>query len=159
MERGFAKQNFLESYKLAPWLGTKRAQDLPNWPLVNQLLSKNQLSYLNYLLTLELIKGQWINQNLVLFICHLLMAAQEGHLCVEIRNQTLFPTVKQLWMNEAAAPLSNEELENLTHSILQGSENIPVNFVTAMGSLETSVYPNTPICMHKGNFYLQKHWV
>ncbi|WP_052354796.1 exodeoxyribonuclease V subunit alpha [Candidatus Protochlamydia sp. R18] len=159
MERGFAKQNFLESYKLAPWLGTKRAQDLPNWPLVNQLLSKNQLSYLNYLLTLELIKGQWINQNLVLFICHLLMAAQEGHLCVEIRNQTLFPTVKQLWMNEAAAPLSNEELENLTHSILQGSENIPVNFVTAMDSLENSVYPNTPICMHKGNFYLQKHWV
>ncbi|CUI17996.1 exodeoxyribonuclease V alpha chain [Candidatus Protochlamydia naegleriophila] len=158
MQSGLAKARFSESYNRSPWLEVGK-EKRPVWPTMDSLLAKQRLTYLDYVLTHRLLRDQLVGQEVALFICHLLIAAQEGHLCVRIENGHLFPAVYQLWSQEGDDHLSSEESQFLTDLILKGSKEVPLELMTVMQEGEDHEPPQTPLCVFQNSFYLQRHWI
>lgn len=159
MQPGLAKTHFSESYQRSPWLEVSKENGLSVWPIMDLLLTKQRLTYLDYVLTHRLLRDQHVGQEVALFICHLLIAAQEGHLCVRIENEQLFPEVYQLWSQEGEDPLTFEESQALTELILKGSKDVPLELMTIMQDKEDLEPPLTPLCVFRQCFYLQRHWI
>ncbi|WP_068471489.1 exodeoxyribonuclease V subunit alpha [Candidatus Protochlamydia phocaeensis] len=158
MQPGLAKTLFLEAHGRSPWLEAEKKSPSP-WPLLDELLKQNRLAYLDYVLVIRLLRDQSVNQETALFLCHLIMAAKEGHLCVKIEQQQLFPAVHQLWIDEGDHPLSEEELQKLTQMMIAGAKAIPTALVTSLQVGQAEQLPHTPLCSYQNCFYLQRHWI
>ena len=95
---------------------------------------------------------------MALFLCHLILAAKSGHLCVRITKEELHPSVEQLWQNEEGKLPTADEVQKLTHFIYEGMQKLPSHLLTAI--LEPfCLLPHTPICRLGDDFYLQRHWI
>lgn len=157
---GLAKSQFLESYQRAPWNKSKFTRQNSKWPLLDKQLIQKRITYFDYALTQRLLRDcPQANQETALFICHLIMAAKEGHLCVKTHVNSLTPSVAQLWQNETEEPLSTEETEILLTSILQGSSSIPQTLITLTENFLEKEWPHTPLCNYQNCYYLQRHWI
>jgi exodeoxyribonuclease V alpha subunit len=150
---GLAKAAFLKEYQYIPW---KKEPLISNWPLLDAFLVQQRISYLDYILTQHLLhKHPDAPQEAAFFLCHLIMAAREGHLCVQVKDNCLFPNVGQIWQKEM--PLSSEEAKLLHFWILRGSVLIPSALLTQ--SSQGDIACSTPVCHYLNCFYLQRHWV
>ena len=158
-KQGFAKKQFTDTYQRSPWLSFGKNQTHSQWPFLELFLSQNRVTYLDYDLTHRLLRDYpSIGQEVALFLCHLILAAKEGHLCVHVSHDSLNPSVQQLWNNEEGNPLSDDEARTITQLMLAGSAQIPMNLITVQdqnGGFES----RTPICKENGNFYLQRLWI
>ncbi|MBA3721130.1 MAG: exodeoxyribonuclease V subunit alpha [Parachlamydiaceae bacterium] len=158
MLSGFAKTSFIKNYQSSPWKKTD-FQIVPNWPIFKKLLTEQNCSYLEYIVTQKMLeKHPQINQNIALFVCHLILAAREGHLCIKIEGDELIPTVEQLWTSETSK-MPAEDAINLTKLIIGGSKQIPSEIIKKLESNSLDDSFITPICQYHNCYYLQRHWV
>lgn len=159
LKQGFAKTLFADAYQRAPWLSVGENQKEKSWPFLDRLFEQKRLSYLDYVLTHRLLRNYPdAGQEVALFLCHLTLAAKEGHLCVHVLHEGLNPSALQLWQNEEGQPLTAEEGEALTQLMLVGAQRVPEGIMTILNKQMTSM-PHTPICREGNVFYLQRHWI
>lgn len=159
LKQGFAKKFFAEAYQRTPWLSLKENQEEHQWPFLDILLDKKRLSYLDYVLVHRLLRNHSnIGQEVALFLCHLALAAKEGHLCVHVTEERLTPSVIQLWQNEEGNSLPANEAQVLTELMLIGSQQVPEGIMTSLQKHSESI-PNTAICREGNDFYLQRYWI
>lgn len=160
LQLGLAKKSFIESYQRAPWLPAleNKRYKFP-WPLLDFYLKEKRLAYLDYILIHRLLRHHLdISEEVALFLCHLTLAAKEGHLCVAIEKEEFNPSVKHLWRDEEGLPLANEEAKTLTRLMIQGIEQIPDRLLTNLDNQPNQI-PFTPFCRQQNNIYLQRHWM
>lgn len=162
-KRGFAKSQFVESFQRTPWLSRHEEKSLAAWPTIDHYVEKQKLSDLDEALTRRLLQDQPdANEKNALFLCHLILAAKAGHICIKVHSNELIPPVQLLWKDEEGDPLKSEEAENLTSLILEGAVQFPKNLLSRMdqiNEMEEENFPQTAICLDGENWYLQKHWV
>jgi len=83
-----------------------------------------------------------------LFLGYLLAAVRNGHICVKVDGNRLFPSPADLWERESLPPNVSEMLE-------KGASALPAPLVTdAPGP-----FPLTPICRENNLYYLQRYWL
>jgi exodeoxyribonuclease V alpha subunit len=159
LRQGLAKQLFVDTHQRNPWFTADTPHSGRAWPFLDLLFAQKRLSYLDYILTQRLLSNHPdVREEVALFLCHLILAAREGHLCVHITNQEINPSVMQLWQNEEGHSLTAEEEKILTQLILVGAEQIPEGIMTTLQKYTTSI-PHTPLCREGNSFYLQRYWV
>ncbi len=160
LKKGLAKKLFAEAYQRAPWLPLEEDQSAVSvWPFLDRLLAQQQLSYLDYVLTHRLLRNYPnAGQETALFLCHLTLAAKEGHLCVRITENELIPSVAQLWQNEESQSLTDEEMKDLAQLIVEGAKQLPSGLLSDT-NIHCSFMPHTPLCREGNDFYLQRHWI
>jgi len=160
---GLAKAHFLATHQCSPWNATSVQNLLTthDWPLFEMELKNKRISYFDYMLTQRLLRNlSSVKEAVAFFLCHLIMAGKNGHLCVEISESRVVPSVSQLWNNEGSQSLIPEELGLFTRLIQQGALSIPPTLVTNTKKFSSySGQPHTPLCQCDHHFYLQKHWV
>lgn len=158
--QGFAKKQFAEAYQRSPWLSFgKRQSGQPQWPFLDLFLAQQRVAYFDYDLTHRLLRDfPSTGQEVALFLCHLILAAKEGHLCVQASQEGISPSVQHLWQNEEGNPLSIDESRTITQLILEGSKQIPEGLLTILDHAGREL-PTTPICQEGNRFYLQRLWV
>lgn len=159
MINGLAKKQFFDCHQSIPWKRTDRSSG-HSWPLLNELYSKGLCTDLDYFLIQRLNKlcPHPLDQEVVLFLCHLLIASREGHLSISVQENNLKPTVEELWKGENENPLTLEEVERLTADILKGVKLIPSELLSICASeaFDKEVYK--PVCQFQFQFYIQKNW-
>ena len=159
LKQGFAKTFFAETYQRVPWSPVKENQKEHQWPFLDMLLAQKRLSYLDYVLAHRLLRHYPdVGQEVALFLCHLALAAKEGHLCVHVTEEGLNPSVAQLWQNEEGHSLPADEVQVLTQLMMTGSEQVPEGIMTSLHKHSESL-PHTPICQEGNDFYLQRYWI
>ncbi len=160
---GLAKAYFLNKYQRSPWNYVPPCTPfiVHEWPLIEEQLREKRISYLDYLLAQRLLRDALLDshESVALFLCYIIMASKAGHLCVEITDTQLTPSISQLWTNENNQDLNEEEAETLLQTILKGSQLVPSFLVTQVTSLDCTSFPSTPLCQCHQHFYLQKHWI
>lgn len=158
LRQGLAKTYFSNAYQRAPWLSSKKKQE-PQWPFLDNLLAQKRLPYLDYVLVHRLLRNNpEAGQEVALFLCHLALAAKEGHLCVYATSDGIQPSVDQLWQNEEAHALPKEEVQLLTQSILKGAQKVPAEVMITLQK-DADPIPQHPICRDGNNFYFQRYWI
>ena len=92
LRQGLAKTLFQETYGRTPWHSSRGEKGKPAWPFLDLLLAQKRLSYLDYALTHRLLRSSPdAGQEVALFLCHLIIAAKSGHLCIRITEEGLHP--------------------------------------------------------------------
>lgn len=158
MIQGFAKKKFIETYQRTPWF-SKQTILQHQWPFLELFLAQHRVSYLDYDLTHRLLRDfPNAKQETALFLCHLIIAAKEGHLCVHVCENTITPSVQELWQNDEGNPLSDAEAATITQLMLIGITQIPEKLITYRNHSDDSI-PKTPLCQEGDDFYLQRFWV
>lgn len=159
LKQGFAKTSFTDSYQRIPWLSLEKGQEEREWPFLDILLAQKRISYLDYILVHRLLRHYPdAVQEVALFLCHLALAAKEGHLCVHVSDVGINPSVAHLWHNEEGSPLSADEEQVLTQMMLIGTKSIPDGIMTTLNKHHDFI-PHTPICREGNGFYLQRYWI
>lgn len=148
---GLAQQLFIENGGSLP---AARSQ----WPQLENLLDKGYISYVDYALAEMLLRDSTKSEEVAALICHLSIAAREGHLCIRINDRNLSPDPKYCWQNtqDGTSPLSESDWAAITTLIIQGARNIPKELLTVMTE---GITPVTPICLRGDDFYLQRYWI
>jgi len=158
---GQAKSHFYNKYQRSPW-NSSQLPDLfaaNHWPTLENFLNDKRLTYFDFLLTQRLLRqAETLDESAAFFICHLIMAAKAGHLCVEVSDTSVMPAVSQLWNNEGNFTLTTEELTVIEEAIQQGAHQLPSFLVTLVPKTYLTE-PETPICQWGDFFYLQKYWI
>jgi exodeoxyribonuclease V alpha subunit len=155
---GIAKANFVELHQSSPWRFSPSSIKGSPWPILDNLLTQNKISYLDYLLTLRLFKDcQDVDVELAILFCHLIQATKAGHLCIRIDHEILMPAVRQLWTNENRQVLSSEEEQNLTRSIIDGAKKFSSDL--KIGELDSGLSRFKQVWREGNDFYLQRYWV
>lgn len=155
--QGLAKMQFVAAHQRSPWITIgKWHVGRQQWPFLELFLAQHRVTYLDYDLTHRLLRNYpTVGQEVALFICHLILASKDGHLCVQVNDDDINPTVQQLWQNEEGSLLSHDEAKTITQLILEGSRQIPKELI----STQNGNLPNTPICKEGNLYYLQRLWV
>lgn len=137
------------------------------WPLLEHLSSIQFLPYIDYALAESLLKNcPQIDQAAAAFLCHLSLVSRQGHLCVYLEDQQIYPHPRQAWLrlwNEGGkAPIP--ELNAFIDLIYAGANQLPSSLVTNInGSFNLTellqVIPATPICCDQNHYYFQRYWL
>lgn len=158
---GLAKTQFQKSFQKAPWNPAKTtSRPSHDWPLIAHYLNLKIISYFDYLLTECLLRNSsHVPEEAALFLCHLILATKEGHLCVQLKEDLVFPSPGLLWKYPTGQSLSEEEGQSLSILIKKGSALLPSSLVSQVESTPCHQWPSTPICQNLNHFYLQMYWV
>lgn len=128
------------------------------FPLIEQALKQECLFFADLAFAQMVLKNvSEPDQHLVGFICHLTLAAREGHLCVKIDAGSIHPSPIQLWQKSSDEPLS-DELKVFLNSLSKGFNQLPDPLVTHVDE-SSDKYPKTPFCLLGQLLYLQKNWI
>ena len=88
LRQGFAKTFFADAYQRTPWLSFKENQEEQSLAFFRYFIEQKRLSYFDYVLAHRLLRNYpHARQEVALFLCHLLLAAKEGHLCVHVSEE------------------------------------------------------------------------
>lgn len=157
MLAGLAKKQFYEDYQRRPW-ASRPQSDFQFFPLLDSLLTKEKLSYLDYALAQRLLREYpQANEAMAFFLCHLSLAAKEGHLCVRLGETCLEPQASQLWQKDGDL-LSDSELNEIDQLIYQGARQLPSYLISDV-NINLLTWPSTPLCRYGSLIYFQRHWV
>ncbi|MDP1879618.1 MAG: exodeoxyribonuclease V subunit alpha [Parachlamydiaceae bacterium] len=165
-KQGLAKAQFFQKFQRTPWLSKyEEKKHAPIFPLFDQFLKKKRLSYLDYSLVHHLLeKHPDVDETVAFFICHLILSAREGHLCINIDGNVITPSIFQIWSHQDQdfnPSIDHDEELFLTNMILEGEQQVPanmmMNFDDKDGGLDS--YQNIPLCKNGHNWYLQKNWI
>lgn len=154
---GLAKADFLEKTGRAPWKKLETPKQ-PRFPSLHRLLLEQRITYFELALTEKvLFSFKEVAEEVAFFVCHLILAARAGHLAVHIDSETSFldPPLQLLWEGDAAAPLLQEKLQELSEQVFKGLRAAPSELIAEMGEDEAAI---KPVCHLHNHYYLQKHW-
>ncbi len=128
------------------------------YPLIEQALRQHCLLFADYAFAQMILKKiPNADQSLVGLICHLLLASREGHLCIELKPDSIYPSPIETWQKNSDESLSHE-LETFLNTLSSGMDQLPADLMTHVD--ETfEMYPTTPFCLFGQLLYLQKNWV
>ena len=151
--KGLAKLTFQEIHQKAPW---KKKEISPSVsPLLNQLLGLRALSYLDIAFAYRLLNGiDSTNEPAAFFIFHLLQAAKNGHLCVQVDHTVFLPSVESLWQISLEQLLEPALVAKIRELILTGSQQLPSHLLAPTEECSHALFYHA-----HGLYYLQKHWV
>jgi len=155
--QGLAQQLFAQKLGHSPW----KRKEITKWLPLEKLLRDGHLPYIDYALAQELLRP-YPNASLeaAAFLCHLSLAAREGHLCVSIEGHQVFPSPSQCWTaaSNKSEKLPTEELMLLSDWISQGVSQLPEALISSVGSETSSESAVRPICRWNNLYYLQRYW-
>lgn len=157
---GIAKTLFIETHQRSPWKQHQEARQTPAWPFLEYFLSIQALSHIDF----AFVKMLWhedsqLTEEAAAFICHLTMAARQGHLCVRVVNENMIPDCLEIWGQEALPLPSQQDFQKITQMVVNGVKDISPAFITDVAKWVSDDKPLTPICRLNDLIYLQKHWV
>jgi exodeoxyribonuclease V alpha subunit len=139
-----------------------------SWPLLDSLVSQQRLGYLDKALAEHLLGGiSSSNEDVAAFLCHLSMAAQQGHLCVSIGGDAIHPEPSSVWTSKGRDDKSSAdffESSELTSMIVQGAQNIGTELVAiVVESAEQNTMSLVPIYKVEKSggcdYYFQRNWI
>lgn len=160
MLSGLAKSLFLDIHKRSPWKGHFKYSQVPDWPLFEAFAKQKRISYLDYALTHKLLKNHpYLGQEAAFFICYLILAVKEGHVCIQVDGDLLRPDPKQLWDKSNAEKLAPSDYYLIHQFILEGIKQIPTELISSVNRDLKEDYPPTPLCRYHQFIYLQRYWV
>ncbi len=93
-----AKERFFTLYpdlKL-PWTNPSQHAN-GGWPVLDQCLSVSAIHYIDFALAKQMLKKEEQSEPLAALICHLSMIAREGHCCTYIKDNLIYPSVREIW--------------------------------------------------------------
>lgn len=173
---GAAQKLFVEKTSMAnpPWKGAvKRSQ--PHWPLLEAMLQAKRIGYVDLALAQRfLLFCPYLAetaQAVAALLCHLSLAARQGHLCATINKEHIYPAVEAVWLppvdysGDLLQKISSNELQELTRLIQMGAEKIPSVLMHEISPdedrkvLYSHPIPSKPICKNDHRYYLQRYWV
>lgn len=160
MTSGMAKKQFYDKHQRTPWKMAQNSLQSP-YPFLDQLLAEQRLSYFDYACTLNLIHGRdHLDETVALSICHLILAAKIGHLCVKVdEGLSVYPRVDHVWISNSELPLSEQDIAFLTRKVAEGLVNIPSDLIAQIDETSLSLPLTTPFCRYRNMVYLQRHWL
>jgi len=150
---GLAKKLFIEKHHHTPW-SLKLSKIATNcWPTIVKLLDKGVISYIDYSLAVTLLKTiDHPTEAHAALICHLSIAAKNGHLCVRSENDLILPDPKKLW---SLVDEDDGDLQTVQQLIHSGFNTLP----TELFYCEDDVDLTKPLCLWNNHLYLQKYWL
>lgn len=156
---GIAKTLFEELNKRTPWKEFCQSRTVPEWPFLSRLLSEQALPYLNFFLA-ECFwrRNPEIIQEVAALICHLTLAAHQGHLCVRIDGGNVSPPPAQIWSQDTLSLPTPDDFNILTQMIIKGADRFPNEMITNIKLGDSYKKVTTPFCKLENFFYLQKYW-
>ncbi|MDP1836420.1 MAG: exodeoxyribonuclease V subunit alpha [Chlamydiales bacterium] len=134
---GIAQKLFLQRKKQPIKISGK-------WPLLQRLVTEGSPLHLELALANDFVPE--MPECVALFMCHLVLAAKQGHLCVSLENGAIRPCPVTLWseiLSEQAQPLPS----NLTELIVEGANGFPID-----------VDESWPVLREGSRFYLRRYW-
>lgn len=157
---GLARKLFTERH--ATLLGQEEKAAFPpaQWPLLQRLSESGSLDYIDVFFAHTLMqKVDLVDEATAAYLSYLCMAARQGHICVQIENQALTPTLEELCLQReetmASILQSTAGWQSFHDLVLGGASSNSVLVAQAEANL---AFP-TPI-VRRGNFhYLQKYWM
>lgn len=158
---GMAQRLFAERYTKNPWKIHTVNQDNMNWPLLEKMVEAQCLGYIDFALAERILKtvGR-SDEAAAALICHLSMAARQGHLCATIENATIIPAPQDIWLSnnpkEDQLPISAEIWKSLCSLISSGTTSARFPLLCNMDEDPSSF---APICKWKNHYYLQRNWM
>lgn len=155
---GLAQKLFLERGRQS-----LEVEKRPKWPILNKLLAGKYLSDIDYALAEHLLSEYPLSgEEEASFICHLSIAARQGHLCVCVENGKVIPDPECLWKEvrekSGEETLYYQELEKLPGLIAKGSSLLPKTLITEQDKVDFG-FPSTPVCRLGNLYYFQRNWV
>jgi exodeoxyribonuclease V alpha subunit len=125
----------------------------PEWPVLNQLFEAGALPYEAYALA-KLHLAEEKSEAMAAFICHLILAAQNGHLCIQIHEQTLIPPPEAIWLSESRENDLALLMHKLPALIIQGAQQSAAHLLDNSPAEDSA----KPICRCGNLYYLKKYW-
>ncbi len=155
MFKGAAKARFLESRPHSPLV---RNESFPgHWNFIRLLIERQFITYLDYLMTLQLLKKTYSECQAV-FILHILLAAKNGHLCVSLGDEAITPPIHLVWQSENGESLSEDETKSFLRLLIEGKNQLPPELYSVVEQRNRSEFLETPLIKYKNFFYLQRYW-
>lgn len=158
---GLAQRLFVERFGRNPW--PQAPLKAPAWPLLEKLMASHCLSYVDVALAQTILQSAPIaDEASAALICHLALAARQGHLCATISSDIMIPAPEELWQSEENMAFCSKvstsvPLEDLKALIIQGTKAIDSKFLCDVEITEG--FPAVPICKRHHSFYLQRYWL
>jgi exodeoxyribonuclease V alpha subunit len=131
---------------------------LHNWPFLEKLIETYGLNPIDLKLSHTLLKNYTLEfESVAAFLCHLSLSSRNGHLLIKIQNDTVLPSVSDLWLKEAT--LKNDDLKKLNALIIQGANDLLKNLVfEKFLSNNPSGFATTTLCRFENMFYFQRYF-
>lgn len=149
-QTGMAKARFIEQYNKAPWLSPHR-QKPRCWPFLQHLFNLKRINELDIYLVNRLMDDcPEATEEVAFLLCHLFLAAKEGHLCIQITRDDLEPSVHSLWNANHETVLSHKEASQIADFIQNGYTYIQTH--------SNSVNLGKKFIFKENRVYLHKHW-
>lgn len=160
---GLAQKLFVERGGKPFAIPKKRSFTRPSWPLIEEMLSKKHLAYVDYSLAERLLRDYpESGEEVAVFLCHLSIAMREGHLCIDVSKSGVIPDPRQIWLEtwdeetSAVSTPTQEQLQKITELIICGAEKIPQGLIADVTN--NSPVPAETICRYGHLFYFQRYW-
>ncbi|HRD55726.1 MAG TPA: exodeoxyribonuclease V subunit alpha [Parachlamydiaceae bacterium] len=116
------------------------------------------LNAIDFTLAKSLLKKFPKNEAVLILLCHLSLAARNGHLLLKCENGEILPSVKSLWLKEAE--ILSEDLKKLEKLVLEGFKEIMENPVfEELFSKEEKQFFSGYLCKTKNRLYFQRYFV
>lgn len=155
---GIAQKLYIEKFKTNPWKAASQKEVA--WPFLEKMLAVNYLGYVDFALAQRILqKVDQTEESCAALICHLSMAARQGHLCVLIEQNNIYPAVEDVWQSGEETPklIDPQLVSNLKTLIQFGAKIMDARLISDMNSPQASI--EVPICRQDDRFYLQRHWI
>ncbi|MEC7840291.1 MAG: exodeoxyribonuclease V subunit alpha [Chlamydiota bacterium] len=147
-----AQKLFIEKKRHTPWNSKAHIATRDRWPTLVKLLDKGSLTYADYSLAQTLLKQiDPATEAIGALICHLSLAAKNGHLCIRYHHEKISPEVKKLWS------IDDEEDELVAHIeslIVDGFHSLPQSLYASIEDTDSL----KPLYLWDDLLYLQKYW-
>ena len=139
------------------------------WPFLEKMIEKGCLGYVDKALAMQLLSVDGDETDAAL-ICHLSMAARQGHICVKIEKEDIEPAPEGLWKNEDTenACLSNSDLCHLRHLLQKSTEKAASSLIFPLlegikSEKKENTFPyardiQSPVIKYNNLYYLQRYW-
>lgn len=168
---GLAQKLFLEraATAISPWKSVQ--QNVPHWPLLETMVQSKRLGYVDLALAQRLLHHcPEATEAMAALICHLSLATRQGHLCVTINHENIFPSIESVWL--PPVDYSENDLLNIPDilkelaSLVKGAiKTIPSSLLHEISPAADEIalcnhpIPPSPICKNDHRYYLQRYWV
>lgn len=160
---GFAQKLFIEKAAKIPWKGLIVQKKTFAWPLLEAMQGLQRLSYVDLALAQCFLQDSLLSSEATAaLLCHLSMAARQGHLCVSIDGGSIYPAPEEIWLppvDNSLEPQENQKqlFQELGDLILMGAKMLAPPLLC---EVDVNIpFPESPICKQGNRYYLQRYWV
>ena len=117
--------------------------------MMELLIQKEIFAYVDFYFAKSLVQSEEESPALFL-LSYMLCMARGGHLCIEIKNEKVYPHPSLLTSD---ATLSSFLEEKIVEAFQQ------LNSSLCQRVIDVEIIPTTPLCLFQDNLYLQKNWL